>query len=115
MIEIVPATKEHIKALYDEPLGLTVRAISVIDGERVLGVAGVYWSNGQKVAFANFTDELRSKPRILIAGARMMAQMLEASIARCDPNIEKAESFLRHLGFTHIEGDIWHKPSYHYK
>jgi hypothetical protein len=108
MIEIIPATKEHVDALYDEPLGLTVKAYAAVDGEKVMGVAGVYWSNGNKVAFANFTEELRNKPRILIAGARKMAKMMgEGTIARCDPNIEKAGSFLKHLGFTQLEGDIW--------
>jgi hypothetical protein len=108
MIDIVPATKEHVNALYDEPLGLTVTAIAVIDGEKVLGVAGTYWSNGQKVAFANFTEELRNKPRVLIVGARKMAKMMgRGTVARCDQNIENAGSFLKHLGFTQLEGDLW--------
>jgi hypothetical protein len=108
MIEIVPATKEHINALYDEPPGLTVRAIAAVDGEKVLGVAGTYYGNGQKVAFANLTEELRKKPRALVAGARIMAKMMgKGTIARCDANIDKADSFLRHLGFKPLDGDIW--------
>ena len=110
MIEIVPATKEHINALYDEPPGLTLKAYAALDGDKVIGVAGVYWYAGNKVGFANFTEEIRKKPRVIVRGLRIMKEMLEGELmVICDPAVDKAENFLKHIGFEHTKNHTWVK------
>ena len=108
MIEFVPATAEHIRALFGRSLERTVRALAVIDGEKVLGIGGIYDDEGHTVVFAKLTDELRSHPRVvLLAARRVMGWLRGEAFALCDTNIPQARRFLEYLGFQRIQGEVY--------
>lgn len=111
MIELVPATKEHIEAMYGETQGRTVRAIAAVEDGKVLGVGGIYQTAGNTVIFANLSDELRKRPRKLVEASRIVLRWIEGNAhAICDPQIKTAQNFLEHYGFQKMEGDLWHRP-----
>lgn len=108
MIKIVPSTAEHIKAMYGATHGVTVRAVSAVEDGQVIGIGGVYKSNGNTVAFLRLSDRMRSNPKTLLKSVREFLSKIEGPIfANCDTKIEAAPRFLSHLGFVNIKGDLW--------
>ena len=108
MSAIIPATPAHIAALYGHTLGRTVRALAVVDGERVLGVGGIYHDDGRTVIFSKKTDDLRRQKRILILASRqIMGWLREEAFALCDTSIPKARDFLEHMGFEQVQGEVY--------
>lgn len=111
MIQIVPATVEHLRTMYPESVGRTVRAFAAVDGDRVLGIGGTFIEQNKTIVFANLTDELRSHRRALIAGVRrVLGSVRGNAYALCDTSIPAADGFLEHFGFTHLTGEVyeWH-------
>lgn len=108
MIAIVPATTHHIMTLYGEPLGRTVRALAVVDGERVLGIGGIYEDNSQTVVFSKITDDLRRQKRVLILASRQVIGWFRREVfALCDTSIPQARGFLEHMGFEQVHGEVY--------
>jgi hypothetical protein len=118
MAEIVPATMEMIRAVTDDPLPRTVRAIAAVEGERVLGVTGFYAENGGLVIFSGFADQTRAeidrhKRTLILCARKIMSMAREKGMpiyAICDSSIPKAAVLLRHLGFSHVYRETyqWH-------
>ncbi len=118
MIEIVPATADMIKSLVGRGTIKTVKAVAAVEGERVLGVAGVYLFDGKQIMFADFTDELRAKPRAMVKGWKILRQMVRPGItvyAEADPKIERSAEYLEHFGFEPYQERIyrWHNLPLH--
>jgi len=108
LIEIVPATAEHVLALYSEPPGRTLRAVAAVDGGRVLGVAGTYKDGDNTIVFAKMTDELRADKRAIVAGYRKVMRLFGRRVfAVCDTTIPAAAGFLEHMGFQQMEGEVY--------
>lgn len=108
MIAIVPATAEHIRAIYGADLTCSVRALAVVDGDRVLSVAGTYVTEGKTVMFSNMVDDMRRHPRTMLAVAkRLLASCDRQVFAVCDTTIPRAAAFLEHLGFNKINDEVY--------
>jgi hypothetical protein len=109
MIKIVPATRQHVDALYKEPPGRSMHAIAVVDGDRVLGLGGTYLMGDLRVAFANLSDELRYKhTRFLVKATRAVARTFgNKVVAQCDDRIPGSRSFLEHFGFKQINESFY--------
>lgn len=107
-MKIVPATAEHLKALYEELPGPTIKAVAVVDGDRVLGIGGTYVTNGNTIIFTKMVEELKSNKRVIIRAARMiMSTLSDRAFAICDPKVETSPGFLLHFGFEPIGNGIW--------
>ena len=109
MIKIVPANRQHIESLYKELPGPSLRAVAVLDGDRVIGVGGTFLLAGVRIVFANMTDELRHQhKRSLVKAYRAVKEMFgEKVFAQCDHRIPKAAEFLTHLGFEKVNEDFY--------
>lgn len=108
MIAIIPATIEHYRALYGDNPPFTMRAMTAVEGDRVLGMAGVYDENGNQVVFAKLTDELKGNRKAVLRGARKVMAMFDKRVfALCDPNLETADGFLRHFGFKPVGKGVY--------
>ena len=108
MILIVPATADHVLALYGENPPRTLRAMAAVDGDQVLGLAGIYQDAGLDVVFAKVTPELAKDRRAVLAGARkVMAMFGQRVFAICDPDQKTADGFLRHFGFEPLAKGVY--------
>lgn len=109
---------QMIRAVTEEPLPRTVRAIAAVEGECVLGVTGFYPENGGLVIFSGFAQQTRAeinrhKRTILLCAQKIMSMACERGMpiyAICDSSIPKASVLLRHLGFSHVYRETyqWH-------
>lgn len=100
---IVPLTPEMVgECRY------SVRGYAEVEGDRVLGVCGVYHADGVQVAFGRFSDELKRRKRLLLRLAYTTINLFgRLTFAVCDNGIDRADSFLEHMGFVPYRGDIW--------
>ena len=115
MIAIVPATAEHIRAIYGADLACSVRALAVVDETRVLGVAGTYQAAGKTVMFSNMVDDMRHYPRAMLTVARRLQANCDRQVfAVCDTTIPRAAAFLEHVGFNKINDEVyvWQRQSH---
>ena len=109
MTEIVPATPEMFVRFYGEPQKRTARAMAVVCGEEIIGIAGVASEAGTMVLFSELTDDLRRDKRSLVKLIRAVTPMMEGrtvySIA--DPEIEGSDILLEHMGFTKCRDEVY--------
>lgn len=110
-IAIVPATPELVRKFYGSDLRRSGKAIAAVEGDRVLGILGVYPEPGRQVVFMDLTEELKRHPRVLVKGSKtFMRWAREARMpthALCDDTIEAAARFLEHYGFRHIHKGVY--------
>ena len=105
---IVPATAEHFTALKGASPPRTCRAYTAVRGEEVLGIFGVCRAGAARVAFAEFTEDLRADKRSVIALLRAAKTLLKpGDFAEADPAISKSEVMLEHIGFEPYEGRMY--------
>lgn len=94
-----------------ETLPVSARVVSVVEGDRVLGIAGVYPDGNRQVVFSTISEELKQHPKIVIKAARMVMKWIKESKmpthALCDEEIPKAEEFLMHWGFRRIHKGVF--------
>lgn len=109
-MKIVPATPEIIEAYFGHPQSRSMKAFAAIVDGRPICIGGVKVEQGRQVAFANISKEMRKYPVAGMKMARKVLEMMDGPVyAMCDRNIEAAERFLDHLGFKHLEGDVWQR------
>lgn len=103
MIEIVPATIEHVREFYvDAPC--TLRAYSALDNGKVVCMAGVYRNGDRDIAF--FKGNLNR--RDIIRNFDKMKNLFGSRVyAICDPMKESAPAFLRHFGFRPLGDGVY--------
>lgn len=108
MIAIVPATADHIRAIYGADLAHSVRALAALDGARVLGVAGTHSVAGNTVMFSKMCEDMRHHPRAMLAvGRRLLSGRDRQVFAVCDTAIPRAAAFLERLGFKKINEEVY--------
>lgn len=109
MTEIRPATSDDFLRLNGEVPVRTARALSVVRGEDVIGIAGVYRDGWSLVAFSDFTDELRADKRSIVRLKRAFMPLLDGHevFAHADPEIEGSDVLLENLGFVPFDGRIY--------
>jgi hypothetical protein len=110
--ELVPASKEHIEAFYQD--NKTRRAYAAILDGKPVGIGGlVYEANGSVYVFSKMTDELRPYRKFILRCARKAAEMARdcAACALADPNEKNSRRLLEKVGFQHIgaieQGEIY--------
>lgn len=111
-VRIVNANTEIMRRHYGHDLDRTVRAVAVVDGERVLGIGGVFMDRGCQVVFGSFGDELRARPKWLLRAWRKLRDVVASTGVRAYAYADEAESkvagrFLEHLGFAHLQDGIY--------
>lgn len=106
MSELVHATQAMIEQASGQPMRRSTRAVAVIEGERLLGVAGIYRDGERFVMFANTLEPMKDHKRIVVRAYRTLftwcrARGLPVVAAAC-PAIAGSEILLEHLGFRHV-------------
>lgn len=110
MIETRPATAELVRRFADDgTVPVTCRAIALFEDGVPIALGGSYIQNGAVVLFMRATDQGRKRKKSLFKAARDFASRYKTVCAYCDMDIEGADRFLRHLGMTHMENDIWRR------
>lgn len=106
MSEIVPATQAMLEQASGRPVRHTTRALAVVEGDRLLGVAGVYADRGRMVMFANTLAPMRAHKRAVIRVYRTLFKWARERgwmvHAQACPTIEGSDILLEHLGFRHV-------------
>lgn len=107
-MNIVPATREHIVALYDNA-PVTVRAIAAVQDGRVFGIAGIYKDGLRDVAFVKITEELKNNRRAIIIGSKLFFKMFghRNMLAIRDKCIDGADEFISHFGFKELQDGVY--------
>ena len=111
MSEIVPATQAMLEFAAG-PVMKSMRALAVVDGARLLGVAGIYRDRDRAVMFANTLEPMKDHKRILVRAYRKVMKWADEMglpvHAQANPGIEGACVLLEHLGFRYIpHHDLW--------
>ena len=112
MIKVDLADNKALKDYYGR-IPVTMKAWIVKDNDKVLGIFGIEYHKGFRVAFSE-AKEIR--PKLIIS----MAWFLAKEISQCktpvfairDKSISTADRFLKHIGFTPFNDEVyvWHKP-----
>lgn len=107
-MDIIPATKEHILALYNDA-PVTVRAIAAVENGQVFGVAGIYKDGFRDVAFVKITDKLKNDKRSIIIGSKLFFKMFghRNMLAIKDQCLDSADGFIKHFGFKELQDGIY--------
>jgi hypothetical protein len=110
-IDVIPATAELMRRFYGRTPARTSQAVVAVQGERVLGVAGIYLVNGHAVAFTELSDEIRSNKRLIVRGYRALLPFIRAAglpvLALCDASIDGSERLLEHYDFKPMTQGVW--------
>lgn len=94
------------------PPARTVRAVTVLEDERVLGIAGFYRDIDRLVMFVDVVDPQGwNAKRVVVKACRALlgaaAKTRLPVHAMADPAVEASERFLAHLGFRRLQGPIF--------
>lgn len=122
-IRLRPTVPADLAQVTHEPLPIRIRAITALEGDRVLGVGGIgYRPDGVVIGFAAINDEFRRYPAAIHRAGLAMMQVIRESgthrvIALAAPQIDAAERWLERLGFRPIEtGDrkvfVWEQAAH---
>lgn len=113
--DVIPATAEVIRRFYGSAPTRTQMAVAVVDGDRVLGVGGVYLDGPRWVMFSDMTDDLRQKKRTLVRAVRAVQAMISRRtipvVALADPQIPGSDVLLRHMGAEHVSDGVYAWPA----
>jgi hypothetical protein len=108
-VTLRPTVPADLSAVIGEPLPFRIRALTVLDGDRVLGVGGIgFPANGPVIAFVQQAPDAHKFPiafhRAGLAAMQMIRQSGVAEvISSADPENPKALRWLERLGFTLAE------------
>ena len=109
--KIRPASREDLEAIYgDEAKPNTFRAYAAVLDEEVLGVAGIYYTDTEALAFSSGVKGAAERYPITAARLTHMVMKLmngHACKAVASEEIETAPAFLERLGFKHLDGRTW--------
>lgn len=102
-IEFVDATPALVEAYYGKPAPFTFRGhVALLDGKPV-GVGGVYYDDGNPVAFSDMGEEMRARKRDIVRAIRLLKRQFDASKAALYAVASREEatsqSLLARLGF----------------
>lgn len=117
-MDIRPATNMDFVTLFKKP-AQTVRAWTIEENGRPLGVGGYYLYQGSAVMFAEILEGGRKckwPARAMLISARyVLAQALKTGMSVCavaDPTVENSAKLLERIGFVHgyKETYVWAPP-----
>lgn len=106
-VTIRRATAEDIASFYGERPKRSMRAfVGILDGKPV-GLAGVYYHQGQVVAFSETKPEMAGLRHAIGRGALAVVALLRRMnipvLAVAQNDIPGATAFLERCGFEHVE------------
>lgn len=119
-VTIRRATAADIAAFYGEPPKRTMRAfVGILDGKPV-GLAGIYYREGQIVAFSETKPEMQGFRHAIGRGALAVIGMLRRMnlpvLALAQQDIPTAPGFLERCGFEHVDttcqGEVYRWPKH---
>jgi hypothetical protein len=107
-----PLTIDDLTSWWDRrELPRTVRGFAAERDGELMGVAGVMYMPGRLLAFAEMVEEGQRYPLSIMRMARLMRGLLrEISspvFAQADAQYPNSGNFLEHLGFRHVQGDMY--------
>ncbi len=108
-VTIRPTIPDDLKYVVGEFLPFRIRALTVLDGDRVLGVGGIAFPpNGTPIAFVQQAPEAKRYPVAFHkAGLAAMRMIRESGVAEvlstANPENPKALQWLERLGFILAE------------
>ena len=106
-MNLVPATKDMVLALYDD-IPKSFRGVAAVEDGKVYGIAGIVNQENCQFVFFKSTEELRKHPRIILKGWKQILKMATGTLrCECDKNLESAHRFLTHLGFAPITKEVY--------
>ncbi len=97
---------EDLAAVVGEPLPFRIRALTVLDGDKVLGVGGIgFPPHGSPIAFVQQAPDAHKYPvsfhRAGLAAMRLIRESGVAEvISTADPDSPRAIRWLERLGFV---------------
>lgn len=110
MTSINPATPELLERFYGRLPERTSQAIVAMEGERVVGVAGLYRDGARLVVFTEL-DGVRADKRLIVKGYRALLPIMRAAglpvLALCDVTVKGSELLLLHYKFKPIGVGVW--------
>lgn len=114
---IRPATRRDVLAWRGDLYFASLRGLAAeIDGE-VVGVCGVLHTYPMQ-AFMEISPRMKSHKRALVQGIRAFREILdkyhEPIFCVASENEQTADAFIRHVGFTHLEGRIYQWKPQHF-
>ena len=105
-VTIRPTVQSDLSAVVGEPIPCRIRALTVLDGDKVLGIGGIaYIADGTVIAFVQQSEEAKRFPVAFHkAGLAAMRMIRESGVAEvlstANPDNPKALQWLERLGFT---------------
>jgi hypothetical protein len=108
-VTLRPTRPEDLCAVIGEPLPFRIRAITVLDGDKVLGIGGIgFPPNGPVIAFVQQAPEAKKyKVSFHRAGLMAMRMIRESGVAEvvatADADDPAALAWLERLGFRSVQ------------
>ena len=112
MIKVDLADRKALQDYYGR-IPVSMKAWIVRDGDKVLGVFGIEYHKGFRVAFSEIKE---FRPKLIVSMAWFLVQ--EISLCKTpvfavrDKALKTSDRFLRHLGFAPFNDEVyvWRKP-----
>ncbi len=116
MVNIVPLTRSHLDNMGTPTPPHTIRGMAIVEGGKTLAFGGIYVAGDRYVMAAEVTEEMHDQlrrgrhVREFMRCARAVLAMAKAGIpvySLADPEKYGSASVLEHLGFHHVNEDLW--------
>ncbi|MBU6407975.1 MAG: hypothetical protein KGS44_12735 [Alphaproteobacteria bacterium] len=110
MISIVPATPDLVRSYYGKEAPWTFRGYVALDGDKPVGLAGVYREGVHLIAFFDAGPTLRASKRVAVEGRRLLRKLMDEAgrpvFAKMNASEPTAPALLRRAGFVPLKDDI---------
>lgn len=105
MIEMKPATAEHIHAWYDGPPVYSMKGYVIFEGEEMIALCGVFFCRGRKYIFSEVKEQMFKYKKAIIRAARQIMSDMEGQTvyAMATEGLESAPRFIKHYGFECLD------------
>ena len=114
-MEIRPMRQNDLVEQYGFGFPFTVRGITAEHEGRIIGGAGIMFSNPPQ-CFSKLDEEVKDHPRKIVVAMKVIRKLLNSQsvpvYASPDEDEPTANGFLKHVGFeeTEVEG-VWSWPT----
>ena len=117
LVNLRPTTETDVRALYGKPLDVTIIGITGVQDGQPLGFAAIFPGDGCMVMISRICDDARQHlhqhqhARALLRAARALQAIAKQHRlpirAVADRQFNRSAALLKHLGFRHIEKDVY--------
>lgn len=112
MIKLKTATAKDAYNFYGKAPSNSFKGIVAVDGDKVIGIGGLFYTKDGLIAFSDMKPEMRQYKKAMVKGCRMIMEMVRDSstpvYAVANDKEPKATRLLERLGFvrTGIKNEI---------